>query len=91
MVKEETFLSGRKDQLSIWRVQVFIYYCLCELFIFHVSDISKTSVETCEQRYSTGRMLDRSRKPPFEAEFIVADCCEVRSSISFLPLSCSLY
>ncbi len=41
-------------------------------------DISETSVEHCSGRYCSNKMLDRvTRGPPYDAEFIVADCCEV--------------
>ena len=43
-----------------------------------LTDISETAVEQCKDRYRCNKMLDRStREPPYHAEFIVADCCEV--------------
>ena len=44
------------------------------------ADISEDSVRVCENdRYHSNKMIMRSTgRPPFEAEFIVADCCEVR-------------
>ena len=44
-----------------------------------ISDISEDSVKTCENnRYYSDKMILRSTgRPPFDAEFIVADCCEV--------------
>ena len=42
------------------------------------ADISETSVEHCKGRYNSGKMIDRDTgEPPYEAEFIVADLCEV--------------
>ena len=43
------------------------------------TDISEDSVRVCEKdRYHSDKMTLRSTgRPPFEAEFIVADCCEV--------------
>lgn len=41
-------------------------------------DISETSIEQCKERYTSNRMTKRSGKPPFEAEFITADCCQVQ-------------
>ena len=44
----------------------------------YVVDISASSVEACEGRYNSHRMIGRgARQPPFEAEFHVADCCAV--------------
>lgn len=44
------------------------------------ADISETSVEHCKGRYNSGKMIDRETgEPPYEAEFIVADLCEVRT------------
>lgn len=41
-------------------------------------DISEESVEHCRGRHRSPKMLDRAtREPPYAAEFIVADCCEV--------------
>ena len=45
------------------------------------ADISEDSVRVCENdRYHSNKMIMRSTgRPPFDAEFIVADCCEVIS------------
>ena len=41
-------------------------------------DISDTSIEQCKERYKSNRITRRADKPPFEAEFITADCCQVQ-------------
>ena len=45
------------------------------------ADISEDSVRVCENdRYHSNKMVIRSTgRPPFDAEFIVADCCEVHT------------
>ncbi|MCA8837793.1 MAG: hypothetical protein K8963_08085 [Proteobacteria bacterium] len=40
------------------------------------TDISDVSVEAAKSRYTSNKMMVRGR-PPFEAEFICADCCQV--------------
>ena len=48
-----------------------------------ISDISEDSVRVCEKdRYHSNRMIMRSTgRPPFDAEFIVADCCQVKMHV----------
>jgi len=42
------------------------------------ADISETSVEHCKSRYRSSKMVNRKTgEPVYEAEFIVADLCEV--------------
>lgn len=62
---------------SIQCVHQLTFYLLIAL------DISEDSVRVCENdRYRSNKMIMRSTgRPPFEAEFIVADCCEVRMHV----------
>jgi mRNA (guanine-N7-)-methyltransferase len=79
---------GKGGDLLKWK-EGCIGYLIC-------ADISESSVEACKGRYSSQRMAVRgTRKPPFEAEFYVADCCSVRlrdlyrnSGCSFNIVSC---
>lgn len=45
------------------------------------TDISDVSVTAAEGRYNSPKMLRQGKKssggPPFDAEFICADCCQV--------------
>ena len=54
-------------------------YIACKHCVLNISDISEDSVRTCENgRYYSDKMIVRhTGRPPFDAEFIVADCCEV--------------
>ena len=65
------FWKVERDVLSMY-IQLLLDVTFCFL------DISETSIETCMGRYHSNKLMDRrSRKPVFEAEFIVADCCQV--------------
>ena len=45
----------------------------------HAIDISGESVSAAKDRYYSDKMVvGRDRRPPFTADFYVADCTEVR-------------
>ena len=73
---------GKGGDLLKWK-EGGIDYVVC-------ADISESSVEACQCRYRSHRMSERGTgEPPFQAEFHVADCCEVLCSLSFPSLSLS--
>ncbi|CAI7993579.1 mRNA cap guanine-N7 methyltransferase [Geodia barretti] len=79
---------GKGGDLLKWK-EGGIGYIVC-------ADISESSVEACQGRYWSPRMSVRGTgKPPFGAEFHMADCCTVRlreryknSGRSFNIVSC---
>ena len=68
---------GKGGDLLKWK-EGGIEYLVC-------ADISSVSVDQCQERYKSRKMVDpRSGVLPFQAEFIVADCCEVTVSVMIM-------
>ena len=66
---------GKGGDLLKWK-EGGIEYLVC-------ADISSVSVDQCKERYMSRKVVDvRSGQPPFKAEFIVADCCEVTVNVA---------